>query len=183
MHVAHPLGGNNREHLIALFRRILSERDMLIATHSNGAPHSETPSSLTLTVNILTPEIRNGKFPYRKYVKARVSLSGNAPLPIDGVVLGPAHSNEPQVVRTLRLWCYAECRSCTSPGASAHQRCNPTGFYLIPVRDGRHNQAFVPGQSGGLSTLTSNVKYEIKHRPRKPSAEDWEWRCPTESLM
>lgn len=130
---------------------------------------------------VLTPELKDGRFPYRKYVEAHVSLSGNAPLPFDGVVFGPALPDEFRLMRALQLWCYAQCSSCMSPFSSAHQRCNPTAFYLDPVQDMKRNRGFVLDQSGG--TLTGNVTFEIKHRPRKPKPEDQAWRCPFESLM
>lgn len=180
----------------ALCFGFLSESDVFVATalvHPNGALtrfpspprslRSEIPPSLTLSAVVLTPLIQNGKFPYRQYVKARISLSGNAPLPFGGVALGPPLPNESRLMSTLRLWCYAKCQSCTSYQSSAHQGCNPMAFYLIPVRDVNDNKGFILDQSGGLFTLTSNVTFEIKHRPRNPKAEDQEWRCPSESLM
>ena len=151
------------------------------STLSPSLPHSlrpEIPLSFTLNVIVLTPGIKNGKFSYRDKVEARVSLSGNAPLPFDGGVLGPAFNK-----MALKLLCYAECRSCKSRGSSAHQRCNPDVFYLNPVQESNHDQDFALNHAGNSFTLTSNVTFEIKTRPRKPKAKDREWRCPSELLM
>jgi hypothetical protein len=145
------------------------------------SPPLSLPSSLSLNVDILTPGIKRGKFPYRDKVKARVSLSGNALLSFDGGVLSPALNES----GTLRLLCYAECQSCKSRDSSAHQWCNPIAFYLNPVQDLNQNPNldFALDHTGGSFTLTSNATFEIKTRPRKPKAKDREWRCPSESLM
>ena len=146
------------------------------------SPRPETPLSFALDVIILTPGIKNGKFPYRDKVKARVSLSGNAPLLFDTGVSGPALI-EYWLMTALRLSCYAECQSCKSRDSLTHQRCNPVAFSLNPVQESNHDQDFALDHTGDSFTLTSNVTFEIKPRPRKPKAKNREWRCPSESLM
>lgn len=132
---------------------------------------ADIPPSFILTVLVLTPGIQNGNFPYRRNVKARISLRGNSPRSLD-VVVGP-----------MRLLCHAECQSCKSRRSSAHQSCNPVAFYLNPVQVLNHNQSFVVDHTGDSLTLINNVTFEIKARPRRPKAEDREWRCSSESLM
>ena len=135
-------------------------------------PHlADTPLSFILTVLVITPGIQSGKFPYRRNVKARISLRGNSPRPLD-VVVSP-----------MRLLCHAECQSCKSRQPSAHQSCNPVAFYLNPVEVSNRNQSFAVDPTGDSFTLINNVTFEIKTRPRRPKAEDREWRCSSESLM
>ena len=132
---------------------------------------ADIPPSFILTVLVLAPGIQNGNFPYRQNVKARISLSGNSARLFD-VFTGP-----------MRLLCHAECQSCKSRHSSAHQSCNPIAFYLNPVQVVNHNQSFTVDHTGNSFTLVNNVAFEIKTRPRRPKAEDREWRCPSESLM
>lgn len=143
--------------------------------------HPRLRSPLILVANVLTPKCENGKFPYRKIVEARISVSGNEPLGFDSFLLGPVLSNEPRLAGALRLSCHAVCRSCANQPMPARQQCNPSAFYLNPVRNLRRNQDFFLDQS--RRTLTVNVKFEIKHRPKVPKLVDLEWRCPLESLM
>jgi len=186
MQVAHPLGRNNRKHPDDATGCSLHEANIFIAAlpiHPT-APCSlrpGIPSSFSLDVVILTPRIKNGRFPYRDKVRARVSLHGNVPLPFDGGVLGPALDES--WLRALQWLCYAECQSCRSRNTSAHQMCNPIAFHLHPMQELDHNQNSALDRTGDSFTLTRNVTFEIKTRRRKPSAEDQEWRCPSELLL
>ena len=140
---------------------------------------SDIGLSFILTAIVLAPQLQHGNFPYRGDVKARISLSGNSPLPFN-VVVGPSHPNKPSV---MRLLCHAECQSCKSRDLSAHKRCNPTAFFLDPVQDVRDNQGFAVDHTGDSFTLDRNVTFRIKHRPIRPTEWDQVWRCPSESLM
>ena len=102
--------------------------------------------------------------------------------PFDNV-MGPPLPNESRLMRALRLLCCAECQSCKRRDSSAHQRCNPIAFYLSPVQDINHNQSFAVEHTGDSFTLTSNVTFETKTRPKKPRADDQEWHCPSEPPM
>lgn len=136
---------------------------------------SDIPPLLTIAVTVLTPGIKNGIFSYRQNIKARVSLSRT--------VMGTQLPIESRSTSSLWLWCHAECQPCKSRDSSAHERCNPTTFYLNPVQDLNQNQGFAVTHTGNLLTFTGNITFEIKTRPRKPRAEDQTWRCPSESLM
>lgn len=135
------------------------------------------PEVITLGVTVLTPRFEHGRFPYREHVTSRVYLSGKTPLPFDDIVLDPVLPNESSLV----LKCYAECRTCAGQTSSPNQQCNPIGFFLDPIQDLKHNQGFTPDKSSG--TLTGNVTFKIKCRPRMPKAGDQKWRCSSESLV
>jgi hypothetical protein len=135
---------------------------------------SASYSTTTLDVNVRTPKYEGGAFPYRHHVMARLWLTGTVPPQFNQVVLGPTTPNESQLV----LYCHAQCGACIS---SQHPQCSPTGWYLDPLHDPKHNLGFILDPLSG--TLTGNVTFTIQHRPRQPKPHDQTRRCGSESLM
>ena len=123
-------------------------------------------------VHIQSPEIEDGKYPYRKHVTVWFSLTWPVLRQYRGIVLvGPALPDQ------LWLRCYAVCSSCMS---SLNPICIPIHFYIDPVCDRTHNQNFKLDWSSG--TLTGIVTYNIEHRPRRPKTHDQTRRCADEAL-
>ena len=141
--------------------------------HDLFIAHSSVDHALTVfNVHIQSPEIDDGKYPYRKHVTAWLSLTWPVLRQCRGVVLvGPALPDQ------LWLRCYAVCSSCMS---SLNPKCVPIHFYLDPVCDRTHNQNFKLDWSS--ETLTCIVTYNIEHRPRRPKLQDQTRRCADEAL-
>ena len=137
-------------------------------------PTANSTTIATLTVNVQTPKYKDGTFWYRERIIAQVSLTGAVLTQFDQVVLGPMPPNESQ----LALWCFAQCGSCIS---FVTARCNPTSFFLDPLRDPKHNKGFVLNPLRG--TLTGDVAFNIPFRPKRPRRQDQWSRCNCESLM
>ena len=135
--------------------------------------HPYVDRTLTLfNVHIQSPEIKDGKYPYREHITVWFSLTWPTLRQYKGVVLvGPALPDQ------LWLRCYAVCSSCIS---SLNPKCNPTDFYLNPECDRTHNQNFKLDWSS--DTFTGIVTYNIEHRPRRPKPNDQTRRCADEAL-
>ena len=144
-----------------------------IVYHNMFIAHPYVDRTLTVfNVHIQSPEIEDGKYPYRKRVTAWLSLTWPVLRQYRGVVLvGPALPDQ------LWLRCYAVCSSCIS---SPNPKCVPTHFYLDPVCDRTHNQNFERDRTG--ETLTGIITYNIEHRPRRPKPQDQTCRCANEAL-